>query len=195
MKRLSAIIFSPFLLLPVLIFLSNKQQYLGDLKRYEKEVPFSKIGVFYLCYCLMGKKEYRSIFAYRAKLNQFTTKIVMLFVPPLEQIEIITQNIGSGMRLFHKSGCVIRAEKIGENFTCGHGVTIGFGKHSDVLNTSIPIIGNNVWIAANATIIGGITIGDNSVIGGGGCCGSRCSRKFYCSWKSCKGHFANKVRV
>lgn len=167
MKRLSAIIFSPFLILPIAIFLWDKERYIGDLKRYEKEVPFSKINIFYLCYCLMGKKEYRSVFAYRAKLNPLTVKIVMLFVPPLEQIEIITKNIGSGMRLFHKTGCVIRAEKIGVNFTCGQGVTIGFGKHSDKLNSSIPIIGDNVWIAANAIVIGGIIVGDNSVIGGG----------------------------
>ena len=28
-------------------------------------------------------------------------------------------------------------------------------------------IGNNVWIGANATILPGVTIGDNSVIGAG----------------------------
>ena len=167
MKKLGSILFSPFLLLPILVFLRNKQRFIGDLKRYQKEVPFPRIGVFYLCYCLMGKKEYRSVFAYRAKLNPISTKIVMLFVPPLEQIEIITQNIGQGMRLFHKSGCVIRAERIDEHFTCGQGVTIGFGKHSDTLNTSLPVIGDNVWIAANATVIGGISVGSNSVIGAG----------------------------
>ena len=37
-----------------------------------------------------------------------------------------------------------------------------------VYNTSEPIhIGKNVWIGANATIIGGVHIGDNSVIGAG----------------------------
>lgn len=167
MKRFLAILFSPFLLFPILIFLYNKQRFISDLKRYEKEVPFARIGIFYLCYCLIGKKEYRSVFAYRAHLNPLTTKIVMLFVPPLEQIEIITRNIGGGMRLFHKSGCVIRAEKIGTNFTCGQGVTVGFGKYSEVLHTNLPVIGKNVWIAANATVIGGISIGDNAVIGGG----------------------------
>lgn len=167
MKKLFAIISTPFLCILAIIFLSNKQRFVEDLERYQKEVPFTKIGVFYLCYCLIGKKEYRSVFAYRAKINSITQKIVMLFIPPLEQIEIITQNIGSGMRLFHKSGCVIRAERIGKNFTCGQGVTIGFGKYSEVLNTSLPVIGDNVWIAANATVIGGISIGSNTVIGGG----------------------------
>ena len=168
MKKLFAIISSPFLILPILVFLCKKERFVGDLERYKKEVPFSKIGAFYLCYCLMGKKEYRSVFAYRSGLNLITIKVVMLFVPPLEQIENITANIGSGMRLFHKSGCVIRAERIGENFTCGQGVTVGFGKYSEALGTSLPIIGDNVWIAANATVIGGISIGNNSVIAGGG---------------------------
>lgn len=167
MKKIIAIIYTPFLLFPILIFILHKQRFVEDLKRYNKEVPFKKVGIFYLCYCLMGKKEYRSVFAYRARLNLLTTKIVMLFVPPLECIEIITKNIGSGMRLFHKSGCVIRAERIGENFTCGQGVTIGVGKYNETLNTSLPIIGDNVWIAANATVIGGILIGSNTIIGGG----------------------------
>lgn len=167
MKKLTAILVSPFLFFPILLFLHNKGRYVDDLKRYEKEVPFKNIGIFYLTYCLMGKKEYRSVFVYRSKLNLFSKKIVMFFVPPMEQIEIITQNIGSGMRLFHKMGCVIRAESIGVNFSCGQGVTIGVGKYSEDLQTNLPIIGNDVWIAANATVIGGITIGNNSTIGGG----------------------------
>lgn len=167
MKKFIAILLTPIFILPILIFLYDRQRYIADLKRYEKEVPFSEIGVFYLNYCLIGKKEYRSIFRYRAKLNPFMAKIVMLFVPPMEQIEIITQNIGPGMRLFHKTGCVIRAESIGMNFSCGQGVTVGVGKYNEGLQTNLPIIGDNVWIAANATVIGGITVGNNSTIGAG----------------------------
>ena len=94
-------------------------------------------------------------------------KTVMFFVPPMEQIEIITQNIGFGMRLFHKTGCVIRAKSIGTNFSCGQGVTVGVGKYNEDLQTNLPIIGDNVWIAANATVIGGITVGNNSTTGAG----------------------------
>lgn len=45
------------------------------------------------------------------------------------------------------------------------GAVIG-GKHS-YSGRQAPTIGNNVIIRANATIIGGISIGDNSIIGAG----------------------------
>lgn len=51
---------------------------------------------------------------------------------------------------------------IGENATIWHGVTIG--KTDD---DKFPIIGNNVYIGANAMIIGAVTIGNNVKIGAG----------------------------
>lgn len=42
-----------------------------------------------------------------------------------------------------------------------HCVTIG------EIGTETPVIGNNVYIGAKATIIGGIKIGDNAKIGAG----------------------------
>ena len=44
-------------------------------------------------------------------------------------------------------------------------MTIGRGK--TINGISIPIIGNNVFVGANAVLIGGITIGDNVTIGAG----------------------------
>jgi serine O-acetyltransferase len=48
---------------------------------------------------------------------------------------------------------------MGDNCRIWHGVTIGFN------NDKAPNIGNNVTISNGATIIGGIKIGDNSIIG------------------------------
>lgn len=57
-------------------------------------------------------------------------------------------------------------QSAGQNLRVGPGVVIGLKKKAGecVIN---PIIGNNVYVAANATVIGGITIGDNTVIGAG----------------------------
>ena len=67
--------------------------------------------------------------------------------------------------MFHRYGCVINAQSIGNHFSCGQGVTIGIGKEHNGI--SRPIIGNYVWIGANATVIGGISIGDHVTIGAG----------------------------
>ena len=55
--------------------------------------------------------------------------------------------------------------KIGEGCVIFQGVTIGSNTLSDSKNHGSPIIGNNVYIGAGATIIGNITIGDNVRIG------------------------------
>ena len=49
----------------------------------------------------------------------------------------------------------------GKNFRVGPGVVIGRN------GNGFPTIGNNVYIAANSTVIGGIEIGDNVIIGAG----------------------------
>lgn len=70
--------------------------------------------------------------------------------------------IGKGTVFAHSGlGCVIHSNaKIGENCKIQQNVTIGGrGKHGT------PIIGNNVFIGAGSTIIGGIKIGDNATIG------------------------------
>lgn len=69
--------------------------------------------------------------------------------------------IGKGLIVHNYSGIFIMAEKIGENFTCNQGVTIGRlrGRPRDA------IIGNNVYFGAGAKCLGDVTIGDNVVVG------------------------------
>jgi len=165
-NRCVTYILIPYFLIPIFIFLNNKDIFKSDLLRYEKEVPF-KFGIRYLVYCLLGKKEYRSVFIFRCYKYTACKYLLSIILFPLDQIEISNIEIGDGIRIFHKSGCIINAEKIGCNFTCAQGVTIGIGKYNSLYNTNKPIIGNNVWVSANAVIIGGIKIGNNSIIGAG----------------------------
>jgi len=54
---------------------------------------------------------------------------------------------------------VLNAERISENLSCIHCTTIGeMGKGRSV-------IGNNVSLGANVTVIGSVYIGDNVVVG------------------------------
>lgn len=77
------------------------------------------------------------------------------------------------------NGCVVTAYdhiKIGDNVMLGPNVLIYDQDHdyqaeggvSAMKFKTAPItIGNNVWIGANALILRGTTIGDNTVVGGG----------------------------
>jgi serine O-acetyltransferase len=74
--------------------------------------------------------------------------------------------IGSGLFIDHGMGVVIgETTEIGENVTIYQGVTLG--------GTSLkrekrhPTLGNNVVVGAGAAILGAITIGDGSRVGGG----------------------------
>lgn len=72
--------------------------------------------------------------------------------------------IGRGTILAHGSlGNVFHPDVIiGERVLIAHHVTIG-GKSDD--SGGVPVIGNDVYIAAGARILGNIQIGDDSLIG------------------------------
>lgn len=76
--------------------------------------------------------------------------------------------IKQGVVFAHPVGIVIHPDaKIGNNCVIYQNVTIGGGSYNPETASSVPIIGNNVRIYANAVIIGGITVGDNVIIGAG----------------------------
>lgn len=71
--------------------------------------------------------------------------------------------IGEGFYLGHWGALVINPKvKIGKNCNIAQGVTIGQANRGK--NKGVPEIGNEVWIGANAVIVGNIKIGDNVLI-------------------------------
>ena len=74
--------------------------------------------------------------------------------------------LGKGFFIDHGMGVVIgETVEVGENCTLYQGVTLGgtslaHGKRH-------PTLGNNVTVGVNAAVLGAITIGDNSKVGGG----------------------------
>lgn len=76
-------------------------------------------------------------------------------------------SIGFGTRIDHPTGIIINSKvKIGENCKIHQHTTIG-ATDTKYPYDSAPIIGDNVYMGANVNIFGKITIGSNTLIGGG----------------------------
>lgn len=80
-------------------------------------------------------------------------------------------NIGAGLTIVHGWGIVINeGAKIGCNVTLFHGVTLGRRDRIDSAggrSTGYPLIEDEVWIGPHAIIVGAVTVGRGSRIGGG----------------------------
>jgi serine O-acetyltransferase len=70
----------------------------------------------------------------------------------------VSQEIGGGLYIAHTYGMVIMPERIGENCSIVHNVTIGLRNEY-----TFPWIGDNVYIGAGARVLGGIRIGDGVI--------------------------------
>lgn len=86
------------------------------------------------------------------------------------------KNITLGKNVFINSCCNLQDQggiTIGEGSQIGHKVTLATLNHGidphdrGTLYPAPIVIGKNVWIGAAATVIPGVTIGDNSIIGAG----------------------------
>ncbi len=144
----------PFIL--VYLTATAKNEIIADLK-----VNNFWTGNIYTSMLYAGSNAYFRTLLYYRNSNLYA-KIVRVFYPK-ERTFIIDINtpIGGGLRLAHPFSTIVNAAAIGTNCYLNHLVTVGEkdGKR--------PMIGNNVAMHANCSIIGGITIGDNAVIGAG----------------------------
>ena len=80
----------------------------------------------------------------------------------MQHLYITTTDIGGGLMIQHGFSSIISAQSIGENCKIYHHVTLGYD-HS----LQAPVIGNNVEVCCGAKVLGGITVGDNVLIGAG----------------------------
>jgi serine O-acetyltransferase len=73
--------------------------------------------------------------------------------------------IGPGLYLGHLCCIVVNsATVIGRNCTLGHRVTLGSTNRRS-RRPGCPELGDNVYIGVGSTVVGGIKVGDNSVVG------------------------------
>lgn len=141
----------------------------SDLYRYggipsEKELSYMDRKELYgyqytktMRYCKYHKEcnhKLRFIF-YRLKLKHYSTKFGF-------QIPYST-NIGRGLYLGHLGSIIVNYKaQLGDNVNLSQGVTIGIVNRG--AKAGVPVIGNNVWIGANAVVVGGINIGNDVMI-------------------------------
>ena len=112
------------------------------------------------------------------------------------------KNIAVGKRVFINSGCCFQDQggiEIGDDCLIGHQVVFATINHDPDPQkrgnmTVAPIkLGKKVWIGAHATILAGVTIGDNAIGGGGRNQGRACG---HCRRRrSGKGDKENKGRI
>lgn len=86
------------------------------------------------------------------------------------------KNITLGKRVFLNTGCSFQDRggiTIGDGTQIGQNVvlaTLNHGFAPEERHTTFPqpiVIGKNVWISSNATVVPGVTIGDNAVVAAG----------------------------
>lgn len=152
------ILYLPHIIL--FLFSSEKEKIIADIYTPKPPVKNTFRILYDLSYMLCQKKVFRTLFYFRTK--GFFANFLRIFYPkdPYFIIDVHTK-IGAGLRLVHPYSTILNAEYIGDNCYVNHLVTVG-EKHGKK-----PIIGKNVELHAGCMVIGGVTVGDNAIIGAG----------------------------
>lgn len=114
--------------------------------------------------------EYRFLYffrKYQGLNNRILKLICKIFIRQIRLkygIEIsVETNIGEGFYIGHPYNITINPKAIlGKNINIHKGVTIGQENRGG--RKGVPILGDNVWIGVNSTIVGNIKIGNNVLI-------------------------------
>ncbi len=150
-------------MLPALVvFLFSKERLTIVADIYARsEVSKKDCAVFNdFTFIMLTNRYFRSLFFHRIK--GVSSKVLRLFYPKHTSFTIDKfTEIGPGLQLAHPYSTILNAEKIGAGVYVNHLVTLG------EKNGLRPIIGNHVQLHAGCIVIGGITIGDNAIIGAG----------------------------
>lgn len=115
---------------------------------------------------LIGLRDYRLLYLYcwrAVKKHSFFSlacKLILRHLRKHYHIEIpYTVSLEGGFFMEHAYNITINSKAVlGKNVTMYKGSTIGMDR------SGVPVIGNNVYIGLNATIVGGIKVGDNVLI-------------------------------
>lgn len=121
---------------------------------------FKKINFlikFFSCYNV------RFLYFYRNMDKSIFYKLIYKKISKKNGLEIFSKNIGQGLYIGHPYCITVNPDSIiGKNCNLHKGVTIGQENRGNRMGA--PIIGNEVWIGVNSTIVGKIKIGDDVLI-------------------------------
>lgn len=139
----------------------NKGLIKGDLERWNLYYRRYSNELYQLAYLLLRIKEFRNLLVNRMMCKKAHADIVSVLFRPCSTLFVNTVDIGERFFIHHGFATIINAEKIGNNCRVSQQVTIG--QKGDFK----PTIGDNVKICAGAIVIGGVSIGNNSIVGAG----------------------------
>lgn len=148
-----------------ILYLKYRNVLQSDAERYLRYSPYKRVSFMMFYHTLITVKQFRSIFYMRTKKSIVLNALSRIFIKPLDSIEL-SNDIGEGLMLYHKIGCIINCRSAGKNLTVWQGVTVG-SKRPFEEPEKRPMLGDNVSISANAIVFGDITVGNNVVIGAG----------------------------
>lgn len=144
----------------------------SDYRKYKKYGAHG-IVIVLLTQGFWAQFQYRiAHFFYRnVKIQPFRILVMLPMYFWQKSIEIMTgisipasAQIGHSFYIAHFGGIILNSNtKIGNNCNISQGVTIGVSGLGD--KRGVPVIGNNVYIGANAVLAGKISIGDNALVG------------------------------
>ena len=140
----------------------NKKLVDADAARYTKWDKTEKLSRAGVVRKALKYKEFRSVIQFRlrkgGRLARAMGRIGSWFYPTYKSIELGGEFDG-GIFVSHSFSAVYAVA--GKNLRIGPGVVVGrVGKH-------FPRIGDNVYLAANSTVIGKVKIGNNVIVGAG----------------------------
>jgi serine O-acetyltransferase len=146
---------------------SDLYRYFGRTDRSTFISTFLKIPGFRYSYYLRKTRSSRDRRGILSKLAFAYYKVLLNHYRFRYGFEIHeATNIGPGLYLGHFGGVVIHPDAvIGNNVNIAQGVTIG--QTSRGSKAGVPVIGERVWIGANAIVVGAVSIGDDCLIGPG----------------------------
>lgn len=162
---IASILFSIIYIPHIVIFLfsANKCSIIEDVKKAMDKTSIHIPTILCLIFKLHTDRYFRTIYYHR--IGPICSTLIGWYRPGDRYFIISkTTKVGSGMYCPHPYATIINANQVGSNFSCRHLTTIG-NKSDD--NANRPVIGDNVTLGANVTIIGNIHIGDNVTIGAG----------------------------
>ena len=132
-------------------------RYYGKYNETIKEIITRPNGLKYLKTFRKASKTNNKLLLmyYKYKMNKLSKKTFI-------QIPFQTK-IGAGLYIGHIGSIIINPKVvIGKNCNIANGVTIG--QENRGTRKGAPTIGDNVWIGANAVIVGNIKIGNDVLI-------------------------------
>lgn len=123
-------------------------------------VPYrNAFGIMALGHLLIFYKEFRNLIIHRLGRNTLLGLITRFLFPRMDTLHIGCPDIGGGLYIQHGIATIISAKKIGRNCWVNQQVTIGYN------GLEAPVLGDNVTVYAGAKIIGGVTIGNDVIVG------------------------------